>query len=137
MTEFGPVGRQAAVQAAEQQHQLGAVDTVPQEGGQQEEVKQGRHRRARPRVWLHVLLGGQHCVGLPVGHCGDFILSAGVSHSWEEGDDEGQQGDVNAEKHDPRLDASFWVSREFAKTKKFRRIRWLNTNTAQVHNIQI
>lgn len=123
MTEFGPVGRQAAVQAAEQQHQLGAVHTVPQEGGQQEEVKQRRHRRARPRVWLHVLLGEQHCVGFPAGHRGDFVFSAVVCHSWEEGDDEGQQGDVNAEEHDPRLDASFWVSGEFAETKKLRRRR--------------
>lgn len=117
MAELGPVRRQVAVQAAEQQHQLGAVNAVPQEGGQQEEVKQRRHRCTRACVWLHELLGGQDGVGPRVGLPGDFVLPAGVSGSGEEGDHEGQQGDVDAEEHHPGLDTSL---RYFEEAEKFR-----------------
>lgn len=115
MSQCGPARREAALQTAEQYHQLGAVNTVPQEGGQQEEVEQGRHRRARARVRLHILLGGQDDVGVHVGLPGDLVLLSGVCHSGEEGDDEGQQGDVNAEQHHPCLDGFFRVPKEAEK----------------------
>lgn len=73
-------------------------------------MKQGCYRRARARVRLHVLLGGEDGVAFRVGLLCDFVLSPEVCHSREEGDDEGQQGDIDAEKHHPRLGASFRVS---------------------------
>lgn len=118
------------MQTAEQHHQLGAVNAVPQEGGQEEEVKQRRHRRARARVRLHVLLGGQDRVGFHVGILGDFVGSCEVCHPGEEGDDEGQQGEVDAEKHDPRLRAAPRVSGEVEEAEKFRR-SYSNPNMAR------
>lgn len=100
------------MQAAEQHHQLGAVNAVPQEGGQQEVVKQRRHRRARARVRLHELLGGQDGVGPRVGPLGDLVLPAGVPGSGEEGDDEGEKGDVDAEERHPGLHVSLWCFEE-------------------------
>lgn len=89
MTEHSPVWGQIIARGAEQQYQLGAVHAVPHKGGQQEEVKKSCHRRARSRVWLHLLLQARDGVGLSVAiHCG-VILSGGVSGSREEGDDEG------------------------------------------------
>lgn len=81
-------------------------------------MKQGRHRRAGPRVRLHVPVGGRDGVAFQGGVPGVVVPSGEVCHSGEEGDDEGQQGDVDAEKHGPRLDAAVRVSEEVEKAEE-------------------
>lgn len=82
-------------------------------------MKQGRHRRARSRVRLHILVRGRDSAAFQIGVPGVAILSREVCHSREEGDYKGQQRDVDTEKHGPRLDAAFRASEEVEKAEKF------------------
>lgn len=99
MAEFSPVRGKRTAHAPDQQHQLSPVHAVPGEGGQQEEVENGRHRRARALVLLHVLVRVWYDVALS--KVRRFVIrSAAVFNSTEEGDDEGQQGDKDAQQGD-------------------------------------
>lgn len=100
MTEFSPVRGQGTAHAPDQQHQLSPVHAVPREGGQQEELENGRHRCARALVPLHVLVRVRQDVAISPRVCGFVVRFAGVVNPKEEGEDEGQQGDVDAQQGD-------------------------------------
>lgn len=63
-------------------------------------MENGRHRRARALVPLHMLVRVRQDVALSSNVCGFVVRSAGVGNPTEEGDDEGQQGDVDAQQGD-------------------------------------
>lgn len=63
-------------------------------------MENGRHRRARALVPLHVLVRVRHDVALSPIVCGFVVRSAAVCTPTEEGDNEGQQGEVDAQQGD-------------------------------------
>ena len=94
---WGPVWRQVAAHRPDQQHHLRAVNGVPHEGGEQEEMEESRHHRARDAIWCHVFVRLGDFIILDVGFVLGVVVSVGVLDSREEGDDEGQQADTDAE----------------------------------------
>lgn len=80
----------------DQQQQLSAVHAVPHEGGQQEKVKESCHCRTGAAIWINMFIKVWNDVGL-AHFCLSVVLPAGVVDSREEGDDKGQQADVDAQ----------------------------------------
>lgn len=114
VTQPGPVRREAAAQTANQQHQLGAVDAVPHERCQQEEVQQRRHRCAGAGVRLHVPTVFRDDVGVKV-HLRRALVAAGVVVGpAEEEEDEGQQGGVDVQQHQLGVEVALPVPAGFA-----------------------
>lgn len=98
--DWSPVWREAVLHRPDQQHQLGPIHTVPHKGGQQEEVEQSRHSRTRATIRFDVFVRVWDDVGFTVDLNQSVVLSAGVFHPREEGDDEGQQADVDTQQRD-------------------------------------
>lgn len=118
LAQPGPVWGQTAAHAADQQHQLRAVHCVPRERGQQEEVEQRRHRRARDVVGLHVAVFLWDFVVAVVDLWRSLVAAAGVAYAAQEGEHEGQQGDIDAQQRHLGVEVALAVPHSFAHTEQ-------------------
>lgn len=118
MTQPGPVRGQAIAQTPKQQHQLGAVDAVPRERGQQEVVYQRRYGRAGAGVRLHVTAVFRNLIGLQVQIRCDIVALVMVVWPAEEEEDEGQQGGVDVQQHQLGVEVALALPGGFADAGK-------------------
>lgn len=118
LAQPGPVRRQTSAQAVDQQHQLRAIHPVPRERGQQEEVEQRRHRGAHDVVRLHMAVCLWDAVDVVVDQRRVLVAVAGVAHATQEGEHEGQQGDVDAQQRHLGVEVALAVPRGLAQAEQ-------------------
>lgn len=81
-------------------------------------MEQSRHRCARDVVQLNVAVSLWDAVVFVVDHRRGLVAAAGVAHAQQEGEHEGQQGDVDAQQRHLGVEVALAVPRGFAHAEQ-------------------